>query len=81
MFWVMVESSVWNMLSLRFFLEKLSWQLAGGDGNRYKEWLPTRVLSELEMGIRAMKLDESTLDMLKLTGWGNEEAQLEVGEG
>lgn len=45
--------------------------------SRYKEWLATWGLSELEMGFRAIKLDESTLDMPKLTGWGNEEAQLE----
>lgn len=31
---VKVESSVWNMLSLRFLLEKHSWQLAGGDGKQ-----------------------------------------------
>lgn len=45
-------------------------------------WLATWGLSELEMGFRAMKLDESTLDTPKLTGWGIEEAQLErSGEG
>lgn len=49
--------------------------------SRYKEWIATWGLSELEMGFRAMKLDESTLDVPKLTGWGNEEAQLEVRRG
>lgn len=48
--------------------------------SRYKEWIATWGLSELEMGFRAMKLDESTLDVPKLTGWGNE-AQLEVRRG
>ena len=40
-------------------------------------WLATWGLLELEMGLRAMKLDKTSLDMPKLTGRGNEEAQPE----
>lgn len=44
-------------------------------GSRHQEkgvWLAIWGLSEFAIERRVMKLDESTSDMPKLTGWGNE---------
>lgn len=52
-------------------------------GSRHQEkgvWLAIWGLSEFAIEFRVMKFDESTSDMPKLTGWGNEEAKPE-GKG
>lgn len=58
-----VENSVWDMLSLRFPLESLPFQLAGGDGEQaagYSSLASDLGALRTEMGFRAKKPDRST---------------------